>query len=202
MSFENIHNEKELLFKIAEGDRNAFKDLYGHYFPIVQGYVTLFEPTKVYLDELTQDIFIKIWEKRDKLAGVESFKGYLFLMTRNTIFNYFRSRKVQQRTRELGDPEEAGGGDGENDPANTLVYKQLYKIAAEAIEKLPEGRRKILKMSIDQGLSLDEIAAELNISRSGVKKQLYAGTAFVRQYLQDHGEMSLLLFVFLSLFDH
>lgn len=201
MSFENIHNEKELLFKIAEGDRNAFKDLYGHYFPIVQRYVTLFEPTKVYLDELTQDIFIKIWEKRDKLAGVESFKGYLFLMTRNTIFNYFRSRKVEQRTRELGDPEEAGGGGG-NDPVNTLLYKQLYKIAAEAIEKLPEGRRKILKMSIDRGLSLDEIAAELNISRSGVKKQLYAGTAFVRQYLQDHGEMSLLLFVFLSLFDH
>lgn len=201
MSFENIHNEKELLFKIAEGDRDAFKDLYGHYFPIVQRYVTLFEPTRVYLDELTQDIFIKIWEKRDKLPGVESFRSYLFLMTRNTIFNYFRSRKVQQRTRELGEPEELNGDRG-NEPENTLLYKQLYKIAVEAIEKLPEGRRKILKMSIDRGLSLDEIAAELNISRSGVKKQLYAGTAFVRQYLQDHGEMSLLLFVFLSLFDH
>jgi len=200
VSFKNIHNEKELLLKIADGDRDAFKDLYGHYFPIVQGYVMLFEPTKAFLDELTQDIFIKIWDKRDKLAGVESFKSYLFLMTRNTIFNYFRSRKVHQRTRELGESDEASET-GVDDPENRLLYKQLYNIAAEAIEKLPEGRRKILKMSIDRGLSLDEIAAELNISRSGVKKQLYAGTAFVRQYLQDHGEMSLLLFVFLSLFD-
>jgi RNA polymerase sigma-70 factor (ECF subfamily) len=71
----------------------------------------------------------------------------------------------------------------------------------EAIEKLPAGRRKILKMSLEQGLSLDEIATGLNITRSGVKKQLYAATSFVRQYLQENGEMSLLLFVFLSLFE-
>jgi RNA polymerase sigma-70 factor (ECF subfamily) len=56
-------------------------------------------------------------------------------------------------------------------------------------------------MSIDDGKSLDEIAEELNISRAGVKKQLYAATAFVRQYLQEHGEMTVLLFVFLSLFE-
>ena len=198
MSFESIHNEKELLSQIADGNRDDFQVLYRHYFPIVQRYITLFEPTKAYLDELTQDIFIRIWEKRGMLAGVESFRSYLFLMCRNTVFNYFRSRKVQQRTRELGDPDDAPGG---NDPENVLLYKQYYNIAAEAIEKLPEGRRKILKMSLDRGLSLDEIAAELNISRSGVKKQMYAATAFVRQYLQDHGEMSLLLFVFLSLFD-
>ncbi len=64
------------------------------------------------------------------------------------------------------------------------------------MEKLPPGRRKVLKMSIDDGLSLDEIATELNISRAGVKKQLYAATAFVRQYLQENGELTVLLFVF------
>jgi RNA polymerase sigma-70 factor (ECF subfamily) len=56
-------------------------------------------------------------------------------------------------------------------------------------------------MSIDEGLSLDEIATELRISRSGVKKQLYAATAYVRQYLQEHGEITLALIIFLSLFE-
>ena len=50
-------------------------------------------------------------------------------------------------------------------------------------------------------LTLDEIAVELKITRAGVKKQLYAATAFVRQYLQEHGEITALLFVFLSLFE-
>jgi RNA polymerase sigma factor (sigma-70 family) len=113
------------------------------------------------------------------------------------VFNYLRSLKVQQRVKELdGQPEPAS-----NDLENQLLFKQYYRIAQEAIEKLPPGRRKVLKMSIDDGLGLDEIAVRLNISRAGVKKQLYAATAFVRQYLQEHGEMTALLFVFLSLFD-
>jgi RNA polymerase sigma-70 factor (ECF subfamily) len=71
----------------------------------------------------------------------------------------------------------------------------------EAIERLPAGRRKVLKMSIDEGLSLDEIAEALNITKAGVKKQLYAATAFVRQYLRENGEITMLLFIFLSLFE-
>ena len=56
-------------------------------------------------------------------------------------------------------------------------------------------------MNIYEGLTLDEIAGRLGITRSGVKKQLYAATAFVRQYLQEHGEIGLALFVFLSLWE-
>ena len=199
MAIQIIHNEKELLLRIAEGDREAFKELYNFYFVTVQGYVSLFQPVRNELDELTQDVFVKIWEKRHYLYGVDSFRNYLFMTTRNTILNYLRSRKVHQRAKDL---EETEQGPANNDSEDALLYKQYYYIAVEAIEKLPEGRRKVLKMSIDQGLSLDEIAEQLNISRSGVKKQLYAATAFVRQYLLDHGEMSLILFVFLSLFDH
>jgi RNA polymerase sigma factor (sigma-70 family) len=196
--FEVIHNEKELLRQVAQGDRVAFQVLYKIYFPLVQRYVSLFEPSKRSLDELTQDVFVRIWDKRGRLGGVDSFKNYLFMVSRNVVFNYIRALKVRQRVKELDDSLETSGS---NDLESELLFKQYYRIALEAMDKLPPGRRKVLKMSIDDGLSLDEIALELNISRSGVKKQLYAATAFVRQYLQDHGEISLLLFVFLSLFE-
>jgi RNA polymerase sigma-70 factor (ECF subfamily) len=114
------------------------------------------------------------------------------------VFNYIRALKVRQKLRDLDDSAETSS---ESDSENELLFKQYYQLALEAIEKLPVGRRKILKLSVDQGLTLDEIAAELNISRAGVKKQLYTATAFVRQYLQEHGELSLLLFVFISLFE-
>jgi len=196
--FEGIHNEPELLRQISQGDRDAFRVFYTHYYPYIQRYIVLFEPSGESLDELTQDVFVRIWEKREHLGKVDSLRSYLFLVTRNVVFNYLRSLKVQQKVKELdGVPEPAI-----NELENQLLFKQYYRIAQEAMEKLPPGRRKVLRMSIDDGLSLDEIAMELNISRAGVKKQLYAATAFVRQYLHEHGEITVWLFVFLSLFDH
>ncbi len=197
MPFEGIHNEYELLQQVSHGDRTVFKTLYTAYYSHVQRYISLFEPSGNSLDELTQDVFIRIWEKRSHLEKVESFRNYLFLVTRNVVFNYLRGLRVQQRVRELDEVTALGA----NDPEDQLLFKQYYRIALEAMEKLPPGRRKVLKMSIDDGLSLDEIATELNISRAGVKKQLYAATAFVRQYLQEHGELTVLLFLFLSLFE-
>ena len=197
MPFEAIYNERELLRQISHGDRAIFKTLYTTYFGDVQHYISLFEPPGNSLDELTQDVFVRIWEKRALLAEVESFKSYLFMVTRNVVFNYLRGLKVQQRVKELDEAAERSGAAVEDQ----LLYKQYYRIALEAMEKLPPGRRKVLKMSIDDGLTLDEIAVELQISRAGVKKQLYAATSFVRQYLQEHGELTALLFVFLTLFE-
>jgi RNA polymerase sigma-70 factor (family 1) len=195
--FRSIHNEQELLQQVSQGDRDAFRVFYTHYYGFVQRYISLFEPSGESLEELTQDVFVRIWEKRGHLAKVESLKDYLFLVTRNVVFNYLRSLKVQQKVRDLEGVAEQAADDVEGD----YLFRQYYKLAQEAMEKLSPGRRKVLKMSIDDGMSLDEIATELNISRAGVKKQLYAATAFVRQYLQDRGEITVLLFVFLSLFD-
>jgi RNA polymerase sigma-70 factor (ECF subfamily) len=195
--FEGIHNEKQLLTQVSQGDRQAFQVLYKSCYPLIQRYILLFEPSPSILDELTQDVFVRIWEKRDRLEAVESFKGYLFLVTRNVVFNFIRALKVRQKVKELDE----SSSPPVNDLENELLFKQYYEIALEAMNKLPPGRRKVLKMSIDDGLSLDEIATELRISRSGVKKQLYAATAYVRQYLQEHGEITLALIIFLSLFE-
>ena len=197
MPFEGIHNEKQLLTQVSQGDRQAFQIFYKACYPLVQRYILLFEPSPQILDELTQDVFVRIWEKRDRLGAVDSFKGYLFLVTRNVVFNFIRALKVRRRVKEL----DVSSSPPANDLENELLFKQYYEIALQAMNKLPPGRRKVLKMSIDDGLSLDEIATELKISRSGVKKQLYAATAYVRQYLQEHGEITLALIIFLSLFE-
>jgi RNA polymerase sigma-70 factor (family 1) len=198
VSIDIIYNEKDTLRRVAEGDREAFRLLYGSYFKVVQQYVRLFVSSNDNLEELTQDVFIKMWEKRERLGALDSFKDYLFIVSRNTVFNYFRSLKVQQQTREL---DEAMNATPVYHAEHAILYKQYYHIAAEGMEKLTPRRREILKLRIEQGMSLDEIAEHLTITRAAVKKQLYEATAFVRQYLLDHAEISAILFVFLSLFD-
>jgi RNA polymerase sigma-70 factor (ECF subfamily) len=181
--FEGLHNEKELLMRVAHGDREAYRIVYTACYPHVQRIIALYETSGSVRDELTQDVFVRIWEKRGRLGEVESFKGYLFKVTRNVVLNFFRALKVRQRVMELDESAVVG----ENDLEDELLFKQYYRIAIEAMEKLPPGRRKVFSMSIDDGLTLDEIAAQLHITRSGVKKQLYAATAFVRQYMRERG---------------
>src|ERR1700760_4744627 len=114
--FEGLHidklspaEERRLLGEIAQGNRAEFRTLYTHYFSDVQRYIMLFEPSRSSMDELTQDVFIRIWEKRSYLAGVESFKSYLFMVTRNVVFNYLRGLKVQQKVKELDEVAERSG---------------------------------------------------------------------------------------------
>lgn len=198
MPFTALHNEKRLISRIMDGDRKAFKEFHVHYFPLVQQYLRLFVPDQNDRDELTQDIFLKIWVKRHLLKNVQAFQGYLFRMCKNQVLNYFRSLKVGRKLVELSaSGEEAVAEDTESQ----ILFRQYYRIAMDGIGKLSQGRRRILLMTIEQGLSLDQIAAEMEITRAGVKKQLYAATAFVRKYLREHAELSVLLFAFLSLFE-
>jgi RNA polymerase sigma factor (sigma-70 family) len=198
VSFEAINNEKELLSNVAEGDRSAFGALYKHYYSSVFKYVSLFEPSSRGRDELVQDIFVRVWEKHARLADVNSLKDYLFGMTRHLVFDYLRTLKLQRVFSGLEESGETASGE---DIESQFQFKQYHQLSLEAMEKMPKGMGKVLKMSIEQGLSVDEIAAGLSVTRAAVKKQLVKAKAFVREYLRDHGELSILLFVFLSLFE-
>jgi DNA-directed RNA polymerase specialized sigma24 family protein len=60
---ELIYNESDLLKEVAKDNRAAFSQLYNRHFSLVRQYLSLFEPSKERLDELTQDVFVRIWEK-------------------------------------------------------------------------------------------------------------------------------------------
>jgi RNA polymerase sigma factor (sigma-70 family) len=197
--FEAIHNERELLLQVAQGDRHAFTQVYTHYYGQVWKHISLFEPSKNGREELAQDVFVRIWDKRALLAGVDSFKDYLFLVTRNFVLNYIKALKMQRSFSGLEASREEEAGE---DTEKHLQFKQYYQLFLEAMREMPKGMGNVLKMSIDQGLTSDEIAAQLRVSRAAVKKQLVKAKAFVRQYLRDHGELSILLVAFLSLFEN
>jgi RNA polymerase sigma-70 factor (ECF subfamily) len=71
-------------------------------------------------------------------------------------------------------------------------------MAQHAIDLLPEKRKQIFKLRLNDDLTLDEIALKLHISKSVVKKQLYAGVSFVRKYLYKHGEI-IAVFLYLTI---
>lgn len=195
-----LMDEREMLDRCAAGERQPYACLYNLYLEELYRYVYLFTKSRELSEEIVQDVFVKVWEKKEGLAMVGMFKAYVFKMARNQVMDHYRRQQAEFRFQTLSAPftEES------NDQTDSdLIYGQYYQIAQEAINRLPEKRKEIFELKTTTELSLDEIATKLNISKSVVKKQLYAATDFVKRYLRQHGEvitdMVIILFSFFNI---
>lgn len=195
-----LMDEREMLDRCAAGERQAYACLYNLYLEELYRYVYLFTKSRELSEEIVQDVFVKVWEMKEGLAMVGMFKAYVFKMARNQVMDHYRRQQAEFRFQTLSAPftEES------NDQTDSdLIYGQYYQIAQEAINRLPEKRKEIFELKTTTELSLDEIATKLNISKSVVKKQLYAATDFVKRYLRQHGEvitdMVIILFSFFNI---
>jgi RNA polymerase sigma-70 factor (family 1) len=132
--------------------------------------------------ELTQDVFVKVWMNRSRLSEVTNFSGYLFIMTRNEIISLLR-----KKGNEAVQPNDTLAEEFWI-PDRQLQHKQSYQAILKAIELLPPARKNVFKMSRLDGLSYDEIAAHLNISRNGVKDHIVKALNFLRNHLRFHSD--------------
>lgn len=170
-----LDNEQQLIAGIAVGDQGAFTLVVDAYWKKVYNHALAYTQSPVVAEEITQDVFLKVWMKRALLLQVNDFKNYLFILSRNQIVSALR--KNLTKTHDIGVlefPETA------LPPDKQLQYKETYSKILEIIEALPPARRKIFKMSRLDGLSYDEIAKALNLSKNTVKRQIVIALNFLR----------------------
>jgi RNA polymerase sigma-70 factor (ECF subfamily) len=172
--------EKELLLKASEGDRQAFAALYTAYFPRLCRFVYFTTRSQTTAEEVIQEIFLKIWERKEKLAEIRSFEDYLFIMAKHQLFD--QAKQQAARLKVVQDMI-TGRPDADNTIEGQLIYKEYHKAAIDAITKLPKRKQLIFFMRTQQSMSLNEIATVIRISRSAVKKHLYASIHFIKQQL-------------------
>lgn len=193
------YDEKALLAMVATGNRQAFTQLYTTHLNNLYRYIFLFTKSKEETEEILQEIFIKIWENREKLPEVDSLKNYLFRSAKNKLIDNIRHLQIRQRVlSEIKRTKDIS----ETSTSDQCAYREYYHVVQQAIEKLPPKRKLIFRLNIENGLSQDEIAIQLNISKSVVQKQTYKASHFVREYLYKNGEISfsILVIFFLSAF--
>jgi len=178
---KDVSEELELLLRVADGDRPAFNLLYIKYLQNLRKFVVSICSDTNLADELVQDIFVKIWLNRKNLPLIESFKPYLYRCARNILIDHIRKSKTQIKIKEVSKNLEEDYSINTDDH---LIYTQTLSHLHSGINLLPEKRKKIIELKIHEDLSLDEIALQLKISKSVVKKQLYTGMAFLRNHLK------------------
>ena len=186
MSESTVHlldDEAFLLLEAARGSRSAYAVLYRFYLPKLYRYIHLQLRSKEDAEEVLQDIFLKLWENRAELVKIKSLNSYLFTMTRNRLLNIFDHSKVEQKAHSYFATHAVAST---SDVEEVLIYKQYEDILQSALRLLPPKRRKVFEMSMIQEMSHDEIAKMMQISKSIVKKQLYAANRQVKEYLHVH----------------
>ena len=190
--------EKELMQRCVEGDRQAFAILYSHYAPLLYKAVyPLTNRSKEDTEEIIQELFVKVWDRRDNMLTIQSFRPFIFRLARNRVIDWYRKKESKKSYCTFYSENYA---DEAISVTDDLLFEEYYAIAMEAIAKLPSRQKQIFNLRHTSDLSLSEIAGELRISIHAVKKQLYQATRFVKEYLHKHGEwlVSLPFFFFFA----
>lgn len=118
--------------------------------------------------DMCQEIFLKAWDMRDVLADMRDPGSYLFKMAHNSVYNYFEHAKVSERYI----AEALRSKETSYEAEEQLFAAQLRKMIEQTIAAMPEQRKRVWRMSRDEGLSNNEIAARLNISKRTVENHL------------------------------
>jgi len=193
-SFTGI--DKQLIKLMVKGDENAFKKVYDAYYDKLYYYCLQFVKSEDLARELLQDIFAKLWEQRDKINPELSFNAYLYKMARNHTYDFLKKAARDQRLKEEMMLSVIWRHNQEED---NLTYAEYDTIVKQSIHKLPTQRRLIFKLSRNDGMSHEEIAKSLGISKNTVKVQMFRALKTIRKHLQMHTDLTVVIMVGSSL---
>jgi len=131
--------------------------------------------------DITQEIFISLWENRERLQIESNLEGWLKGAVKYKVINYFKSSIVKEKHED--DIVRLLGEQSQTSAESTLLLKDLNQQLDDAMEELPEKMRLIFSMSRKQEKSTQEICEELNLSAQTVKNQISAALKLVRKKL-------------------
>jgi len=184
-------NLKRILKELSKDHESPLEELFNYYYPRLFEFSRSFLKLEQGIDDILQEVFIRIWQNRKKIKDPATFNSYIFTITRNLLLNELRSRLNQEslkdEIRQLSTAQEYTSLD-------QIQYKDLKNRVDEIIGELPERQKEIFILSRTEGLSHKEIAEKLQITTKTVEYHISLAIKFLKTNLNGHALMVLLLF--------
>lgn len=187
--------EKSLLLQLKQGDYYAFTQLYHRYSLRLLGRIVRLVKSEEVAEELLQNLFVKIWEKREQIDPDKLLKPFLFTIAHNLVYDHFRKVAQNERFRHEFIQSYA---EGYKHIEEELVYKQSEEKIMDAIKSLPPQCQRVFVLFKIEGKSYAEICELLNISKSTVNNHLTKANALLKQNLSLYQYYILIAFLFLA----
>lgn len=160
--------ETSWLKRLCEGDEKAFEKIYLNYYKKTLYFITGLIKSGPDAEELTQEVFIKLWTNRETIDPERSVHSYMFTIARNTAFNFLKHKLVEMGYIRDYSPAEAATETSEE----ILLAKEIALLIEMTVNRMPVQRQRIYRMSREEGLTNNEISIRLQISKKTVDNQL------------------------------
>jgi RNA polymerase sigma-70 factor (ECF subfamily) len=181
-------SDEYLLDRLQQADPLAFEEIYERYWSAL--YRTAYHKlnSKSVAEELVQDLFATLWQKRAAITVNASLQQYLFGAIRNNVISHVRKCAVREKYSRVERPTAS------NDTEWKVAYNELAQRLDSALDALPEKTKAVFAMSRYEEKSVSQIARQLNFSEKGVEYHLTKALKHLRTHLQQF-LFSLLFFI-------
>lgn len=191
----NIYSDIQLWALVKESNQKAFGELYERHWERIYTliYWRIYNQTET--QDLVQEIFIHLWEKREQLEIKDSVEGYLYVAARFKVLNYIKARGIRhmhilyasKSTSDIATVQQNGA-------IEQLNERELKKLYNQEVDKLPGKMKQIFTLSREGNLTIDKIAALLLLSPQTVKNQITAALKKIRQGLEHYNNLILAVY--------
>ncbi len=172
--------EADLWLSVCKGSIDAFNLLFKeHHRSLCISALVILKNEKI-AEDIVQDVFLKVWTKKEEIKDINNIVGYLYTSVRNACFDELR------KTRFTEDIIEVELSDQALDPFHSVQIKELGKHLKEASESLPGQCREIFELVHIDGKKYQEVADQLGISINTVKTQLKRALVKMRGIMEKY----------------
>lgn len=196
MEKNDIYRDRALFSRIAEGDEQAFEELFHIYMPQLYKVIYNLVPAESTVKDLAQEVFLYLWLGREKLAEIEEPQHWIFRIAYNRSFRYLKRQQLQK----TGSGIDIGLPLHTNETEEAVSLAETTRLIRQAIYDLPQQQQRIYNLNRMSGKKPSEIAAELEISVQAVRNSLTRSGKVIREYLIEHGIEIPLIIILLSRF--
>ena len=184
---------KDVLVRLYNNDEKAFEYIYWKYNSYVYNFANSLLYSQDIAENITQNVFMKIWERRHEIDPEQNFNAYLFTIARNMVY-----KETERRLKSELYVHEYDNTTLDFSTEQTLDYHFTEEYYHRLINELPPARREIFKLSRFNKLSNKEIASRLSISEKTVETQIYRATCFLKQKLLTDEGLGIFIVLLLS----
>ena len=186
--------KKTIVNGLIKGEVKAFDEIFEKYNQRIYQFAKTILKNKEDAKDVVQEVFLRIWQNRNKINEYSTFKSYLFTIAYNIIVDHFRKRLKDKKYKDFL---EANIKEVDSSQEKHIEFSDLNKLYEQAVEQLPPRRKLIYKMNRNEGFTYEVIAERLNISRNTVRNQMAKTLQFLRKKI---GKETLLVMLFCHLF--
>ncbi len=177
--------------ELSKDNESSLEELFNYYYPRLFNFSKSFLKIEDGIDDILQEVFVKIWQKRKSIKNSATFNSYIFTITRNLLLNELRSRlnnkNIKEEVRKLSIASEYS-------LLEKIEYQDLKEKVDNIVNELPSRQKEIFKLSRTEGLSHKEIAEKLKISTKTVEYHITLAVRLLRDKLKSLGLVSILYF--------